>query len=109
MFFVQKELEISSAHSIRTSKNGKCEKLHGHNWQVIVHCKSQNLNNEGMVTDFTEIKKIVHEKLDHQNLNEILDFNPTTENIAKWICDNVPNCYKVEIKESNNNKAIYEK
>ena len=38
-----------------------------------------------------------------------LPFSPTAENIAKWICDETENCYKVEIWESENNKAIYEK
>ena len=62
-----------------------------------------------MVTDFTKIKQSISGKHDHKNLNNIFDFNPTAENIAKWICDNVENCYKVEIWESENNKAIYEK
>ena len=41
--------------------------------------------------------------------NEIFDFNPSAENIARWICDQVENAYKVEIWESENNKAIYER
>ena len=83
--------------------------MHGHNWIVIIHCKSRTLNVDGMVTDFTLIKKKKSGALDHKNLNEVLPFNPTAENIAKWICDNVDNCYKVEIWESENNKAVYEK
>jgi len=83
--------------------------MHGHNWIVYVHCKSRTLNVDGMVTDFTLIKKKISGALDHKNLNEVLPFNPTAENIAKWICDNVEHCYKVEIWESENNKAIYEK
>ena len=75
----------------------------------MIHCKSRTLNEDGMVTDFTLIKKKISGALDHKNLNEVLPFNPTAENIAKWICDNVDNCYKVEIWESENNKAIYEK
>lgn len=109
MYYVSKRLEISSAHSLSLSYESKCEALHGHNWIVIVHCKSQTLNRDGMVTDFTAIKKAISGKLDHRNLNEIFDFNPTAENIAKWICDHVENCYKVEIWESENNNAIYEK
>jgi len=109
MYYVSKRLEISSAHSLHLSYESKCEALHGHNWIVIVHCKSKTLNVDGMVTDFTGIKKKIAGTLDHQNLNEILPFNPTAENIAKWICDNVENCYKVEVWESENNKAIYEK
>lgn len=109
MYYVSKRLEISSAHSLHLSYESKCEALHGHNWIVIVHCRAKELNADGMVTDFTGIKKKIEGTLDHRNLNEVFSFNPTAENIARWICDNVPNGYKVEIWESENNKAIYEK
>lgn len=109
MYYVSKRLEISSAHSLTLSYESKCEALHGHNWVVIVHCKSATLNADGMVTDFTTIKREISGKLDHRNLNEVFDFNPTAENIARWICDHIENCYKVEIWESENNKAIYER
>ena len=61
-----------------------------------------------MVTDFTKIKQDICGALDHKNLNEVFDFNPSAENIARWICERVKNAYKVEIWESENNKAIYE-
>ena len=67
------------------------------------------LNAEGMVVDFTRIKEVVMEKLDHQNLNEVLPFNPTAENIARWVCRQIPQCYKVEVQESEGNTVIYEK
>ena len=78
-------------------------------WIVIVHCKSETLDEDGMVTDFTLIKRNIMEKIDHKNLNEVLPFSPTAENLARWMCDCTPNCYKVEIWESENNKAVYEK
>ena len=62
-----------------------------------------------MVIDFTHIKRVVKDQLDHRNLNEVLPFNPTAENIARWICDQLPTCYKVEVQESEGNTAIYEK
>lgn len=62
-----------------------------------------------MVVDFTRIKEVVTEKLDHQNLNEVLPFNPTAENIARWVCKQIPQCYKVEVQESEGNIVIYEK
>ena len=109
MYTVIKRLEISAAHRLELSYESKCTHLHGHNWIVIVHCKSMELNDDGMVTDFTMIKKNIMSRIDHKNLNEVLPFSPTAENIAKWICDETENCYKVEIWESENNKAIYEK
>ena len=62
-----------------------------------------------MVCDFTHIKRQIHDQLDHKYLNDIVDFNPTAENIARWICDNVPNCYRVDIQESEGNIATYER
>lgn len=61
-----------------------------------------------MVIDFAHIKEQIHGRLDHANLNEVLDFNPTAENIAKWIVDTVPHCFKAEVQESTGNLAIYE-
>lgn len=109
MYYVCKRLEISSAHALRLSYESKCEDLHGHNWIVKVYCKSQTLNADGMVTDFTHIKRDIAGFLDHKNLNEVLPFNPTAENIARWICDHVENAYKVEVWESENNMAAYER
>ena len=59
--------------------------------------------------EWLRIKKLIHEKLDHKNLNEILPFNPTAENIARWVCDQTPFCFRVEVQESEGNIAIYEK
>ena len=75
---------------------------------ITVYCRSKELNADGMVIDFSHIKKAVKSKLDHQNLNDILPFNPTAENIARWVCEQIPSCFKVEVKESEGNTAIYE-
>ncbi len=109
MYYVVKRLEISAAHSLMLSYESKCEDLHGHNWIVKIYCKSESLNADGMVTDFTLIKKKISAALDHKNLNEVLPFNPTAENIARWICDNVENAYRVEVWESEMNMAAYER
>lgn len=109
MYYVKKRFEISASHKLNLSYESKCTNIHGHNWIITVECKSKELNSDGMVTDFTHIKQIVMEKLDHSMLNEVLDFNPTAENIAKWIVDNVPNCWRCEVQESEGNLAAYEK
>lgn len=109
MYTVIKRLEISAAHRLELSYESKCTHLHGHNWIITVHCRSKELNADGMVTDFSHIKRMVKDKLDHTTLNEVLPFNPTAENIAYWICLQVPNCFKVEVQESEGNIAVYEK
>lgn len=109
MYTVIKRMEISAAHSLSLSYPSKCEQLHGHNWIITVYCRSRELNADGMVIDFSHIKQVVMDQLDHKNINDIVPLNPTAENMAKWICDQIPECFKVEIQESEGNTAIYEK
>lgn len=108
MYYVSKRMEIAGAHNLKLDYESKCSNLHGHNWIVIVYCRAKELNQNGMVVDFKHIKDMIHDKLDHQYLNDIVDFNPTAENMARWICKQVPNCYKVSVQESEGNIAIYE-
>ena len=49
MYIVRKRLEISASHHLNLSYTSKCENLHGHNWIVIVWCRSKQLNPDGMV------------------------------------------------------------
>lgn len=107
MFYVTKQLEISAAHSLTLDYESKCTRLHGHNWIVTVHCRAEKLDNNGMVTDFTLIKDKVMSRLDHAYLNDVLDCNPTAENLARWICMRVPNCWRVDVRESEGNTASY--
>lgn len=108
MYYLQKRLEISASHYLTLDYESKCQNLHGHNWIITVFCKSETLDKNGMVTDFSKIKELINNKIDHKNLNEIFDFNPTAENMAYWVCQNVPNCYRVDIQESEGNVASYE-
>ena len=109
MFIVKKRMEIAGAHRLNLNYESKCANLHGHNWIVTVWCKSKTLDDNGMVIDFTHIKREVQEKLDHKFLNDVVQFNPTAENIAKWVCEQIPNCYRVSVQESEGNVATYER
>lgn len=110
MYYISKRMEIAGAHNLKLSYESKCQNLHGHNWIVIVYCKSEELNQDGMIIDFKHIKNAIEDKLDHKYINEIVDFNPTAENIARWICEKIGDkCYKVSVQESEGNIAIYER
>ena len=108
MYYISKQLEISAAHKLALDYDSKCQNLHGHNWHIRIFCRSENLNANGMVYDFTHLKAKIHDVLDHECLNDILPCNPTAENIAKWIADTVgPTCYRVDVQESDGNVAAY--
>lgn len=108
MYSVKKRIEISASHHLVLDYESKCQNVHGHNWIITVYCHSEKLNDNGMVVDFTHIKSKIHDVLDHKDLNSVLGFNPTAENIARWVCSQVDNCYKVTVQESEGNEATYE-
>ena len=107
MYYVSKRMEISACHKLNLSYERKCANLHGHNWIITVYFKAEKLNEDGMVMDFKHIKQKIHGYLDHGNLNELLPFNPTAENIAKWVTEQFPECYKAKVQESEGNIAVY--
>ena len=108
MYKVIKKLEIAASHKLNLPYESKCKNLHGHNWILTVYLRSETLEN-GMVYDFTEIKKLVKSRLDHKNMNDYIE-QPTAEDIAKYGCDVLgEKCYKVEVQESEGNIAVYEK
>ena len=107
MYYLKKKLSFAAAHKLELDYDSPCKNLHGHEWNVTVYCKAFGLDANGMIIDFKKIKKIVNQ-LDHKYINDIVDFNPTAENLAKWLCDQIPFCYKIDLEESANNLATYE-
>ncbi len=81
-----KEFEFDAAHYL-PHYHGKCEHLHGHTYKLVVEVEGAP-DKEGMVMDFTVLKRTVQElvlsKLDHACLNDLLP-QPSAENIAIWV------------------------
>lgn len=109
MYRVKKTMEIAASHRLYFSATGESEALHGHNWLITVYCESETLDRDGMVVNFLDIEAKIHDYLDHGDLNALLTCNPTTENLAKWVCDRVDKCYRVDVVECEGNEASYEK
>ena len=84
--------KFAAAHQL-SMVTEKCENLHGHNWKIEVYVAGSKLNEWGVLVDFGEIKRHlsdVMDILDHKFLNDInafRDINPSSENIAKYIAD----------------------
>ncbi len=120
MFEVVKEISISSTHRIREHKGG-CENIHGHNWKIRVYVKAEELDELGMVIDFKVLKNKMNQiimPLDHTDINEhpyFQDNNPTSENLAKFIYDELSkeindsriSISKVVVFETDTSRAIY--
>ena len=109
MYYIKKTFEVAGAHQLTLDYESKCCKLHGHNWLITIYCKSRELNRNGMVIDFGDIKRLISDRLDHNVLNDIMDCNPTAENLARWCCEQIDCCYRVDVQETANNIATYER
>jgi 6-pyruvoyltetrahydropterin/6-carboxytetrahydropterin synthase len=101
------ETEFSAAHIIR-GYNGPCSRPHGHNWKVTVEAKADVLDKLGLSVDFYVLQKKTEEviaKFDHRDLNTIppfdRDLNPTSENIAHYIYDELKNLLPINVKISS--------
>jgi len=116
MFELSVESHFSSAHRL-LNYQGKCENLHGHNWKVEITVAGENLDRSGMLVDFKILKSQlveVLEKLDHKDLNNLEEFkniSPSSENIAKYIYDQLkeqlPQLVQVAVWETERAKAVY--
>jgi 6-pyruvoyltetrahydropterin/6-carboxytetrahydropterin synthase len=122
MYEVTIKSHFSGAHFLREYQ-GKCENLHGHNWTVEATLQGEQLSEIGMLYDFKELKKILHEILDefdHTLLNDHPEFtkiNPSAESIARFIFNRLSKVIttplvtvkQVCVHESENSHAVYRK
>ena len=116
MFEVRVEADFAATHFLK-DYNGKCENLHGHNYKVFAHVKGTELNEGGMLLDFSLLKKVlksVCKELDHTNLNDMEIFmnNPSAERIAMYIFNQIitkmkENNIDLSSKKSSESAALY--
>lgn len=130
MFEVRVTADFAAAHFLR-DYNGKCENLHGHNYKVYAHVKGPQLNEGGMLLDFSKLKAALRQvckQLDHTNLNDmsVFDQNPSAERIAMYIYNGIienlkkegldlsyqkdkktPALYAVDVFETETSRARY--
>lgn len=103
MFEASVRASFSGAHRLKGYR-GKCENIHGHNWEVEVCVGADKLDSQGISIDFKLLRHRlsgVLDALDHRDLNKVAFFkknNPSAENIARYIYMN--------LKKSVNSKGV---
>ena len=118
MFEICVEHTFAAAHALRNYR-GKCENVHGHNYRVQVAIEGPELDGNGLLHDFTDLKQRLRsmtEYLDHRFINELKPFdqiNPSAENIAKFIYEEIQRDLTtaliayVKVWETDTSYAVY--
>lgn len=125
MWRLEVEDTFCAAHALRHYE-GKCERVHGHNFTVRIAVQGNRLKPDTQIlVDFKILKnllKLALEQVDHSFLNENAPFdrvNPSSENLAMHIWNilqgQLKNCgeaenvtlYSVAISEKPGQTAIY--
>jgi 6-pyruvoyltetrahydropterin/6-carboxytetrahydropterin synthase len=105
MFTISRQFTFCYGHRL-LHHSGKCAHLHGHNGKVNINLCESQLNPQGMVADFIDLKNSIgawiENTLDHHMILEshdplaevlqeygepvlVLPVEPTAENLAKLI------------------------
>lgn len=139
MYYLQTEQSFDSAHFL-SGYDGLCKNIHGHRWRVVIMIGSEILHEdrqmEGMVVDFSKLKKDLKEQTDcfdhglimkkdslkpatQKALKEegfrliTVEFRPTAEHFAKYFYEKMTEKgYDVKsskVYETPGNCACYEK
>jgi 6-pyruvoyltetrahydropterin/6-carboxytetrahydropterin synthase len=131
MYRVTQQIDFCYGHRL-LNYDGKCKYLHGHNGRAVISLEGENLDDRGMLVDFTDIKRVlrgwIDNSLDHRMiLHEsdpllpllqeqgqpvyVIPHNPTAENIARLIFEyakqNALPVVEVMMWETRNSSAVY--
>lgn len=109
MYRISKSVAFCYGHRL-LNYDGKCRHLHGHNARAVITLESEQLDELGMVEDFSSVKRLVWDWLDAEIDHTLLlhkddpvlpvleaagervrvtEANPTAEYIARMIFDYV--------------------
>jgi 6-pyruvoyltetrahydropterin/6-carboxytetrahydropterin synthase len=108
---------IEAAHRLPNVPEGhKCSRLHGHSFRIELHIGGAVDARSGWIMDFADVRAAFQptfDRLDHHYLNEIAGLeNPTSENLARWIWNEVkprlPQLAKIVVHETCTSGCVYD-
>jgi len=131
MYRIERRVDFSFGHRLRKHP-GKCLHLHGHNGRAEIVLGVEQLDEQGMVTDFSELgrrmKAWIDENIDHRMILErddplvpvlekageplyLMDGSPTAEEIARLLYGAAKELgfpvIEVRLWETPNSLAVY--
>jgi len=116
MYKISKQFSFSASHILNLlPEDHPCARLHGHNYLITIHLKSEVLDEYGFVKEYNTlnaVKQFIDKTLDHRHLNDCLPAPPTSENLARFLFDRfkpeIPELYAVGVSETPQTSCIYE-
>ena len=103
-FALEVECEFAAAHAIVLL--GERERLHGHNWRVVVSVTGDSLDGEELLCDFHAVERMLARivaPFRDGNLNETPPFdriNPTAEALARHVAHELAASLRAECAPS---------
>jgi 6-pyruvoyltetrahydropterin/6-carboxytetrahydropterin synthase len=88
-YIIGKQFSFAASHHLdRLPPGHKCARLHGHTYSVQVLLESEEVDEAGFVADFADLDPLgryIDTRLDHRDLNEALDIQPSCELLARHL------------------------
>ena len=80
------EMFFDAAHRL-SNYEGKCKRIHGHTYKVIVEISANSLNDWGAIMDFGDLKKMMNTYIDEVYDHKLLlfDKDPVNEQISETL------------------------
>lgn len=111
-----RKYNFAAAHHLPQAPEGhKCQRLHGHSYQVEVAVRGRVDAKRGWLMDYGDIDRQVRPviaELDHQTLNEIPGLeNSTSETLCGWLWERLearlPGLHRVSVAETGTAACHY--
>ena len=84
---ISKEFAFSASHQLHGLRDGHpCGRVHGHNYVVRVTLEGDTLDDHGFLLDYGDLAPFgrwLDTVVDHRHLNDVLDGQPSAENMAR--------------------------